>query len=166
MMNTSSMVREFRKLLRCRAGNAVVETAFVLPILAVLAAGTMEFGRAYSTKVELADVARTGVQVAVEYGGEEGNVSTQVETLLVGAGLIADPQSQNFDATSSRQATVNNYCSCPGGGQVSCDSTCGGNSLPRNYIEVTVSELFKPTVDVPLFSTPIMLTEAAVMRLE
>jgi len=141
MMNTSSMVQEFRKLLHCRAGNAVVETAFVLPILAVLAAGTMEFGRAYSTKVELADVARTGVQVAVEYGGEEGNVSTQVETLLVGAGLIADPQSQDFDATSSRQATIDNYCVCPDGGQVSCDSTCGGNSLPRNYIEVTISAM-------------------------
>ena len=165
-MKKSSMVQQFRNLLHCRDGNAVVETAFVLPILAVLAAGTMEYGRAYSTKVELADVARTGVQAAVEYGGEEGNVSSQVETLLVGAGLIADPQSQDFDATSSRQATINNYCVCPGGAPVSCDSTCGSNALPRNYIEVTISELFKPTIEVPLFSEPVMLTEAAVMRME
>ncbi len=49
-------------------GTTVVEFAFVLVLLILLVFGTIEFGRAYNTKISLTHAAREGVRVYVVSG--------------------------------------------------------------------------------------------------
>ena len=54
-----------RAVMRCRKGQALVEFALVLPLLALLIMGILEFGRAWNTKQILTDAAREGARLAV-----------------------------------------------------------------------------------------------------
>ena len=49
-------------------GTTIVEFAFVLVLLILLVFGTIEFGRAYNTKISLTHAAREGVRVYVVSG--------------------------------------------------------------------------------------------------
>lgn len=151
--------------LRCQQGNVAIETAFAIPMLASLAVGAAEYGRAFSAKSELANVARAGAQAAIEFSGEEESLNTTVQSNLVLAGLISDPLQEGFDATSEPQTHVTSYCTCPGGAPVDCSDSCGSH-LPRRYVEVTASLPFSLLVPMPMVGHSLMLSETVSMRLE
>ncbi|MDH3662287.1 MAG: pilus assembly protein, partial [Alphaproteobacteria bacterium] len=90
----------------CQRGNVAIETAFAIPMLVGLALGAAEFGRAFSSKSELANVARAGAQAAIEFSGEDESLSDTVRDNLILAGLIADPNSQGFDIHAQPQTSV------------------------------------------------------------
>jgi Flp pilus assembly protein TadG len=50
---------------RCRAGQSLVEMAMVLPVLAFLTFGLLDFGRAYYYQVSVTNAAREGARVAI-----------------------------------------------------------------------------------------------------
>ncbi len=50
---------------RGRAGQSLVEMAMVLPVLAVLTFGLVDFGRAYYFQVSITNAAREGARVAI-----------------------------------------------------------------------------------------------------
>jgi Flp pilus assembly protein TadG len=50
---------------RCRAGQSLVEMAMVLPVLAFLTFGLLDFGRAYYFQVSVTNAAREGARVAI-----------------------------------------------------------------------------------------------------
>ena len=50
---------------RSRAGQSLVETAMVLPVLAFLTFGLLDFGRAYYFQVSVTNAAREGARVAI-----------------------------------------------------------------------------------------------------
>src|SRR5438874_13180315 len=54
-----------RGRLRARAGQSLVETALVIPVLALLTFGLLDFGRAYSSQVALTNAARQGVRTGI-----------------------------------------------------------------------------------------------------
>jgi Flp pilus assembly protein TadG len=161
----TEMSASLRRLRRCRQGNVAIETAFAIPLLVGLAVGAAEYGRAYSAKSELAGVARTGAQAAIELGGEADDIGATVQSTLVAAGLIPDPNGQDFDVARDPSTTVLNYCSCPGAGQVACDTTCSSGSNPRHYVEVTVTLPFTPIVPMPMVHN-MSLSETVAMRME
>ena len=152
------------KLRRCQCGNIAIETAFAVPMLVGLAVGTAEYGRAFSTKSELANIARAGAQAAIEFGGEDESLNSTVQNSLILAGLIGDPTGQDFDATSEPQTLVESYCTCPGGAPVGCGDSCGGTELPRRYVQVTASLPFSPMT--PMLSDTMTLSETVSMRME
>ena len=149
---------------RCEQGNVAIETAFAIPVLVGVALGAAEFGRAYSAKSELANVARAGVQAAIEFSGEDENLSSTVRNNLILSGLIADPNGQGFDASSQPQTLVESYCTCPGGAPVACHDSCGGSNLPRHYVQVTASLPF--SLMVPMLGESMTLRETVSMRME
>ena len=155
-----------RDILRCQRGNIAIETAFAIPMLVGLAVGTAEYGRAFSAKSELANIARAGAQAAIEFSGEDESLSTTVQTNLILAGLINDPDGQEFNATTQPQTLVESYCTCPGGAPVGCGDSCSGSDLPRRYVQVTASLPFSPMVPMPIFSKSMTLSETVSMRME
>jgi hypothetical protein len=50
---------------RCRAGQSLVEMAMVLPVLALLTFGLLDFGRAYYFQVSITNAAREGARVGI-----------------------------------------------------------------------------------------------------
>jgi Flp pilus assembly protein TadG len=55
----------FRKLWRRDEGQALAEFALILPLLLLLVAGIIEFGRAWNIKQAVTDAAREGARYAV-----------------------------------------------------------------------------------------------------
>lgn len=74
---------------RREAGVALIEAAFVLPILLVLAMGMLDFGRAFHTKSLLDQAAREGVRLAVITTPDTGLVTDRVNAILAPAGITA-----------------------------------------------------------------------------
>jgi Flp pilus assembly protein TadG len=72
---------------RSRAGQSLVETAMVLPLLAFMTFGLLDFGRAYYFQVSVTNAAREGARVAI-------------------LNIYTGPQTPTCVAT-------NNYATCP-----------------------------------------------------
>jgi Flp pilus assembly protein TadG len=78
--------------LRNERGNALIETAFTVPIVLLIAVGIFEFGRAYQTQQVLTNAAREGARQAVIEGISDATVTATVRTYLTSGGLTAvDP---------------------------------------------------------------------------
>ena len=74
---------------RQEKGAALVETAFVLPIMLLVCVGILEFGRAYQTWQVVTNAAREGARVAILPEYPDTSVTTRVRTYLKNGGLPA-----------------------------------------------------------------------------
>jgi Flp pilus assembly protein TadG len=73
---------------RSESGVALIEFAFVLPILLVLAMGMLDFGRAFHTKSLLDQAAREGARVAVVTSPDVDIVEAHVNAVLASGGIV------------------------------------------------------------------------------
>jgi Flp pilus assembly protein TadG len=71
-------------------GTALLEVAFILPLILLLAVGIFEFGRAYETMQVLTNAAREGARVAVLPAQPTDVVPTRVKAYLNAGGLVGD----------------------------------------------------------------------------
>ena len=74
---------------RGERGAALVETAFVLPIMLLVCVGILEFGRAYQTWQVVTNASREGARVAILPDYADASVSARVKTYLKNGGLPA-----------------------------------------------------------------------------
>jgi Flp pilus assembly protein TadG len=74
---------------RQEKGAALVETAFVLPIMLVVCVGILEFGRAYQSWQVVTNAAREGARVAILPEYPDDSVKARVKTYLKNGGLPA-----------------------------------------------------------------------------
>ena len=74
---------------RQEKGAALVETAFVLPIMLLVCVGILEFGRAYQTWQVVTNAAREGARVAILPEYPDDSVKARVRTYLKNGGLPA-----------------------------------------------------------------------------
>ena len=71
------------------SGVALIESAFVLPILLVLTMGMLDFGRAFHTKSVLDQAAREGARIAVVTSPDVDLVEAKVNDVLASSGVTA-----------------------------------------------------------------------------
>ncbi len=74
---------------RCETGAALIETAFVLPIMLLVCVGILEFGRAYQTWQVVTNASREGARVAVLPDYTDDSAIARVKTYLKNGGLPA-----------------------------------------------------------------------------
>ena len=74
---------------RQEKGAALVETAFVLPIMLLVCVGILEFGRAYQTWQVLTNASREGARVAILPEYTDASAIARVKTYLKNGGLPA-----------------------------------------------------------------------------
>ncbi|MCL6638087.1 MAG: pilus assembly protein [Firmicutes bacterium] len=79
-------MRLFGKLIRDRRGQALVELALVLPLLILLAMGTMEFGRIFHSYLLITNASREGARAGV-VGGDDTAIRTKVKEAATSLGL-------------------------------------------------------------------------------
>lgn len=70
-------------------GAALIETAFVLPIMLLVCIGILEFGRAYQAWQVITNASREGARVAVLPAYSDDSVTDRVKTYLKNGGLDA-----------------------------------------------------------------------------
>ena len=75
------------RLKRSRRGTALVEMAFLLPILVLVLFGMIEYGGLFWRASQIESVARTGARTGALSGGTAAAVNTAVSTLMTSAGL-------------------------------------------------------------------------------
>lgn len=74
-------------MVRARRGNTVLEAALVIPVLLLLAFGTVEFGHYFYVRNNMQGAAREGVRAAIPAGATNSDVTTAVQNSLTAAGL-------------------------------------------------------------------------------
>ena len=82
-------MRRWLRRTRREDGAALIETAFVLPIMLLVCVGILEFGRAYQTWQVVTNASREGARVAVLPEYPDTSVETRVRTYLKNGGLPA-----------------------------------------------------------------------------
>ena len=80
------------KRIRNQRGNALIETAFTIPIVLLVCVGIFEFGRAYQTQQVLTNAAREGARISVIVGNTDQQVKAAVTNYLTN-GRITNPGS-------------------------------------------------------------------------
>ena len=94
---------------KCRrnpeSGVALIESAFVLPLLLVLTMGMLDFGRAFHTKSVLDQAAREGARIAVVTSPDADLVTEKVNEVLASSGVTASSV-QITGPNASKMVTV------------------------------------------------------------
>ena len=98
------MTRTRRRLRTSENGSALLETAFILPIMLLISAGIFEFGRAYQTYEVVTNAAREGARVAILPNASTSDVNDRVNAYL-NAGSLS-PSSATVTVNQSATVTV------------------------------------------------------------
>ncbi len=85
------MFNRITQLRSTRRGNAILDAAFVLPILISLTFGSIEWGYFFFTKHVLQSAARDGARTAITVSATNTKVTQAVITSLYNAGLNSSP---------------------------------------------------------------------------
>lgn len=86
-----------RGLVHARRGNTVLEAALVIPILLLLAFGTVEFGHYFYVRNNMQGAAREGARAAIPPSATNSDVNAAVLNSLTAAGL----QGSGYTVTTS-----------------------------------------------------------------
>jgi len=140
-------------LLSNRDGNVAVEFALIMPMLILVFAGLIDFGRAFYDRMALDTAARSAVQYARKNPSDAQGITTAARRAGgLPAGVTVDPPRQ--------------FCECPSGAAVSCGSTCASGEPYLILLSVTVRYNFQPLVPYPGLPSPLPLAGSAVIRVQ
>jgi len=150
---------QFKRWLRRRlalgeAGIAGVELALATPMLALLMAGGVDFGRALYEQQRLSAAAQAGIQYA----------TASTSNLTNSSGIIAAARADASDTTNSLTVTTG-QCTCPTGTTLcSTGTTCTGSTISGTYQKVTVSESYSTIMNYGFVSNPFTITGQSTVR--
>ena len=156
-----------RRLFRRRDGTAAVELALISPMLMVLLAGIIDFGRAYREEIELSSAVAAASQYALLNVASinSANAANLASTL---SGIVANTNGVNWAAasvtvnggatnavtggvtTTSGTAANANSCWCPTGSSaawswgsaITCGSACAGGTLAGKFVTIAGTRQF------------------------
>lgn len=144
-----------RRLRAANEGNALVELALVLPILATLLTGVADFGLMAYDAMALNQAARAGAQ----YG-----FTNRTDTSGIQAAVLA------ASGLSSTKLTVTTSYQCYDGTAVAYPTACASadqdNGQTRVYLKVTVTEPYSLILPWPGVTNPTPLTGTAVVPIK
>jgi Flp pilus assembly protein TadG len=138
---------------RPQRGQATVEWALTVPLLALLLVVSGDLMRMYYTSIEINNAAKAGAQ----YGAQNAGTAADL------AGMQQAAQNDAFDL-ATMTATASMYCQCP---DSSTTFDCGDTnscSDKRVYVEVDTATTFLTLFHYPGVPTSIQLSAKAAMR--
>jgi Flp pilus assembly protein TadG len=121
------------------AGQALVETALVMPLLILILLGAVELAKVAFAAIEVSNAAKA----AVQYGAQSG--TTAADT----AGMLTAAQNDANFLTGLQLTSVSTSCVCSDG----TASTCLNTDCPSSHIEETLTVQTQATYD-PLIHLP------------
>lgn len=148
----------------------MLEFALLLPILLFLVMGIIDFGFIFSSRIAIANAARTGVRYATTHPASWSNATpppaNTIEGAIMRSGSISSVSNDDSHITiaylTSSGATCGQYSassnSFSGGTQSSC-------VIPNNLIRVTVTTIYRPMTPIlrQLVGDSMSVTSSATM---
>jgi YD repeat-containing protein len=159
---------------RKQSGQALLELAFMLPILLVLLLGVIEIGRYAYISILIQNAAQAGAF----YGAQGNGFSTDATGITHAAqydyaGATSGTSSTNGQQVSTLNVTSSVSCGCDAAGTItafSCDSATNpsaGTCASGNWVvvvSVTCSGSFNALFAYPGIPTPLAISRTASMR--
>jgi Flp pilus assembly protein TadG len=142
------------RTLRSESGQALLETALVVPLLLIVSVGIFEFGRAYQTWQVLTNAAREGARIAVLPGTDDASVTSRVRTYLSDGEL-------DHAATATIAITRNNIIATGGGTETASRVTV---NYPFTFI--MLQPIASMVAQSSTAGTPLTMTASSLMRNE
>jgi Flp pilus assembly protein TadG len=144
-------------------GAAVVEFAFVIPVLAALVFGIIEFGFAFNSQLEIRSASREGARLAVVDNGCSGNACSGQSASTRRDNIISATRSKASGLASVNNVKISVSCSnAPSDCSALTASSIGTATATvcLNYTLQSVTGLFAPILNNKTLSSK------ATMRLE
>jgi len=131
------MMKILRSIVGEVRGAATIELAIVAPILAAMVVGMSDLSTAYSTKLQVEQVA----QRAIEKVQQNGFKTTDETTLETEAATAAG-------ATASANVTFWKECTTSGGARTTVGYTtdCGSGDSYAKYVQIDVQKTYTPII--------------------
>ena len=130
------MIRLLSSIRRDTRGTSVVELAFALPVLCVLALAGVDFALAFSKKLEVQQYAQAGADFVVANGDTAPTPSAVRDEIVALSGLPADKITIT-QFTECNKVRVVTFGACPIGVPNQVD-----------YMQIRVAKEFQPVVQV------------------
>jgi len=137
-----------------QSGQALLEAAFTLPIILLIAVGILEFGRAFQTWQVVTNAAREGARVAILPNATTSDVQSRVMTYLQGGAL---------DNYQNATVTVNQNTPVAVGAGTAATSVV---SVAYPFSFLVMNPVANLVVNGSTVGTPLTVTAAAEMRNE
>ncbi|HUI40904.1 MAG TPA: TadE/TadG family type IV pilus assembly protein [Terriglobia bacterium] len=143
--------------LRQEAGQALLETALLIPALLMILVGVIELGRLAYFSIETSNAAHAGAQ----YGAQSATSAVD------NSGMQQAALSDGADVPGL-SATASSFCTCSGGtGTVTCAlSSCTAPARLVQWVKVSTSATEAPLLHYPGLPSSFALTGQAIMRVE
>lgn len=131
--------RMIRQRLKGERGAALVELAVVVPLLALILVGTIDFGRVFRTAMVVTNAARAGALAGASTLAASTNATmmrSTADAVFAANGLATGP------ATSAGRLC---YCAAANGnfgGAVACTTVCGSGQPVVVLVTVTAERTF------------------------
>lgn len=139
-----------KRFWRCERGAAAVEFAFIVPIMALVVMGIVDYGTFINQRMKLQDLARTATQYVVQGGSDTDVVANIIES----SDFYKDSAAKGQAITVTRQQ----LCECAGGRSINCNSSCpNSGDYIRYFYAVTLDSTYRPIFAYPGISSSIAL---------
>lgn len=117
-------------------GVSVIETAVIVPALAMLIAGVSDVAMGFSARLKIQQATNSSIQLATAGGPNSLAFSTLQTEAATAAGV------------PSGQVTIDTWLECAGTRQLSFDGTCASGQQEARYASVTVTGSYRPKFPV------------------
>lgn len=135
------------------AGNALVETALVFPLLITILVGAAELARVAYAAIEVANAARAGVQ----YGSQNGGAAS--DTTGIATAAASDAANLNTLTTTSSFT-----CVCSDGSASTCTNTDCSTSHIEQILTVNTQATVNPVFHLPGLPTTYTVKGQAIQK--
>src|SRR5579864_1112246 len=135
------------------AGQALIETAAVFPLLIAILVGTAEMARVAYAAIEVSNAARAGAQ----YGAQNGYTAS--DTTGIATAASSDASNLSGVTTTSSYA-----CVCSDGTASTCQTSDCASSHIEETLTVNTTVTFDPVIHLPGLPHTYTLTGQAIQK--
>lgn len=133
-------------------GSSLLETALLLPMILLMVAGAIDFGRGYAVAIQVASAAQAGALYGVQNPGDTTGMENAAT--LDAPGLTTLTTSATYGCECYDGSSAVPDCTAP--------PTCANNYV--NYASVTASATYTPLLSYPGIPKTLTLTNTVRLR--
>jgi Flp pilus assembly protein TadG len=121
------------RLKRDERGSMVIETAIVVPVLAMLSLATFDASRMFSRQNELQQALAEAGQIALASKPDNSTKRDAIKSII-----------RTSTGLGAHQVTVTNEYRCGSNSTVSATNNCGTSDVVTTYLKIVVTDSYTP----------------------
>ena len=137
-------MNRFLKLLRAERGAAIIELAFVAPVIALMTVGVVDLSNGFNAKLRLEQAAQRSIEKVMQTTGVTSVEDTIAnEAICQFNGTNADGSCKAAPITTAN-VTVTHSLYCNNASTPTADPDCAAGEVESKWIKVTIWTEYKP----------------------